>query len=121
MPEAFSKIRARILLRGVAPVKMAVAVSLAYHQNRHRYGRPLDAEQYERAMDAAARALARVADVYCRDGDGQMVRIPIEELLAGTFEQGGTRFKSADGRVYAELCLRRGDLVGALEILEKAS
>jgi hypothetical protein len=71
-------------------------------------------------LDSTALAISHVADIYYVNAQGQMLKIPDEELAVGMFENGAKRFRTRSGNVYESLSMRRGDMAEAILILRKA-
>jgi hypothetical protein len=112
------KIRASIRERQAAPVPLLVAASLVHFQLSGIGAR--SEGELDRALEEAAMSLAQIADVYYENDKAHVLRIPDEDLLGGTFRDGGKTFAAASGRVYSGLSMRRIDVMYAVEVLEKA-
>ena len=109
----------RIVHSRSAPVPLAVAASLVYHHLNRNVGNPAAGEAYVNALNSTALALSHVSDIYALI-DGTLVRIPADELAAGRFEGGADTYRTAGGKVYRVLSMRRIDVMQALAILGKA-
>lgn len=113
--------KARKSLRSQAePVPLAVAASLVYHHLNRNIGSPAGGTSYQAALDSTALALSQVSDVYSVER-GRLLRIPSEDLAAGSFEGGADVYRSAGGKVYRELSMRRIDVMQAMSTLRSAS
>lgn len=109
----------RILRSHSAPVPLAVAASLVYHHLNRNIGNPAGGEAYAAALNSTALALSQLSDIYSLQ-DGKLLRIPGEDLAAGRFEGGADRYRTAWGKVYGTLSMRRVDVMQALDVLGKA-
>lgn len=98
---------------------MSVAASLVYFELRHTAASNGDA--LDRALNDAALALAHIADVYHENELGHVLRIPDEALHNGHFEEGAKIYRTRDGQTFTALCMRRIDVMYAMEVLRKAS
>lgn len=95
---------------------LPVAASLVYHQ----LNRKLDpGVALNGALASTAFALSQVAEIHYVE-DGRLVPIPAPDLAHGGFEESGASFRTASGRVYRPLAMRRGDLMEAIVILKAA-
>ena len=95
---------------------MHVATPLVYHQLNRKLGLggPVNG-----ALNSTAFALSQVCDVYYLE-DGKPVPIPRADLASGRFEESGAIYRTASGRVYRSLSMRRGELMEAITILRRA-
>lgn len=119
MKRSSADLRRALLASQTQPVRLVVAASLVYHQLVGRR-QLLQAEGgYQRVLDSTALAISQVADIYYVNLHKRLMRIPEEELAAGTFEHGAEVFRTPLQR-YTELSVRRADLMDAIEILRKA-
>lgn len=111
---------ARLTLQQMHPVALRVAASIVSNELSRAPANATQGEHYGRALNDAAMALAQVADVYCRGARGRILRVPDEDLAAGRFENRARVFRTADGRTYENLFVRRGEMVEAIGALRKA-
>ena len=98
---------------------MKVACSLVYHQLNHDIGNIGGDRGYSSTLNSTALALSQVADLYYVE-QGRLLRVPSEELAEGSFEDAGDTYRSASGRVFRSLSMRRIDVMEALAVLKKA-
>lgn len=113
------RVRARLRERQSMPVPMSVAASLVYFELRHTAASNGDA--LDRALNDAALALAHIADVYYENEAGHVLRIPDEALRNGQFDAGAQIYRTLAGQTFKALCMRRIDVMYAMEVLRKAS
>ena len=87
MADQQQKIRTTLKEGQVVPVPLRVAASLVYFQiSGKRAAR--DDHELDQALNDAAFALAQIADIYYENDKGHVLRIPDDDLYAGTFEDG---------------------------------
>jgi len=113
------KIRATLKEGQAAPVPLRVAASLVYFQISGKRAAK-DDHELDQALNDAAFALAQIADIYYENDKSHVLRIPDDDLYAGSFEGGAKTFKTASGQAYTALSMRRIDVMYAVEVLEKA-
>jgi len=109
--------RARLAAQQAAPMSLRVAASLAVTQTRGPR-EPLDADLYPAALERAAAALARLADIWHEGPGRRSLRIPGEQLAGGSFADGAVVFRAADGTSYSGLTMRRMDVIDAVFALK---
>jgi hypothetical protein len=102
------------------PVPLRVAASVVHQQISGTLRDWKDAG-YSAVLDSTALALSHVSDIYYVNAQGQLLRIPDEELAVGGFEGGATLFRTRSGNIYEALSMHRADMVDAIIILKKAS
>jgi molybdopterin/thiamine biosynthesis adenylyltransferase len=78
-------------------------------------------EQLGGMLDSAALALSNVSEIYYRNLNGHLLKIPQEELAVGGFEGGAKVFRTRSGNVYQSLSIRRADMADAITILKNAA
>ena len=102
------------------PVPMGVAASLVYHHLNHDIANLARERRYADALNSTALALSQVSDLYYVE-KGRLLRVPSEELAAGSFEDAGATYRALSGRTYRSISMRRIDVMQAMAILKKAS
>jgi hypothetical protein len=96
-------------------INLNVAAHLARTQLVPDRGARYDSQHLLEIVDAIARALMRVAPVYCAGADGQPRELTAVELQAANFSDGALQL--ADGRRLASVTMKRGDVRQAIAIL----
>jgi hypothetical protein len=120
MKRDLRKVQQDLLARQSKPVKLRVAASIAHHELTGKKREAMLAKEYFDALTAAAAQLAHVADVYHVNEAGRLLRVPTEDLLAGTIANGGDILRMPNGFVYRALSMRRADVMDAISALKSA-
>ena len=120
MKKDLAKVQRQLLDRQSKPVKLRVAASIAHHELSGRKREAMLAADYFNALNDAAAQLAHVADIYYVNEAGRLLRVPAEDVQAGTVANGGDVLQMPNGFVYRALSMRRIDVMDAIAALRVA-
>jgi len=120
MKKDLRKIQQDLLARQSKPVKLRVAASIAHYELTGKKREGLMARDYFTALSTTAAQLAQVADIYHINESGRLLRVPTEDLQAGTVSNGGDVLVMPSGFVYRGLSMRRIDVMDAIIALREA-
>ena len=111
-----TRVRETLEAARAKPIKLRIAACLLHHELGGHNRASMRGPQYMEQVNAAAAALARVADVYRLERE-RAVRIPREELSGATFLDGGNIVRTAAGTLYHPLAVLRAEAIAAIAML----
>lgn len=98
---------------GVSRVPLCVAAAFTFHRTRRNSEEALPRIEYAQALDIAAVALSRLAPIYTVHGRA------VIDLARQRFQGGAAEVRSIDGSILAPLSIERGDVLPALQKIER--
>ena len=107
--------------RQLQHVGLPTACAVIYWQVSGNVADPRNVAEWQALLNAVARALAGVVQVYARDGDGSTpVPIAPTDLLDGAFSAGAHQFTTKAGKQLRGLSVQRGDMMTAISLFKSA-
>ena len=80
----------------------------------------LRAAEIARNLDAVARALSTLAQIYAGEPAETATELAAADLLGGAFDGGARVFRTRDGREFYPLSIERRDMLAAIRVLRAA-
>src|ERR1051325_10416949 len=103
------EIQDRLVASQSKPVRLRVAASVVHNDLTRQSRNSMRGPDYIAALNRAAAALSQVADIYHLNDERRLLRIPEEDLVSGSFEDGGNVLRAPSGKIYKALSVRRID------------